>query len=141
MILAACEPSLEGLNSNGQPDRGSRRHPAPPGAGCGMMRRRARGETSAPHFDHCKESRLSRSLLLAVLFALSSTAGAVVIRHDVEDSAYRIPASAFPALVDMPGEGHGVLIAPQWVITAAHTLPAQAPLQQVELDGRPRKVE
>ena len=52
---------------------------------------------------------MTRFLLLILLLAMSLTASAIVIRHDVDDSKYRIPASEFPALVDMPGEGHGVL--------------------------------
>jgi hypothetical protein len=59
------------------------------------------------------------------LLAVSTAVGAVVTRADVDDAKYRTPASAFPALVDMPGEGHGVLIAPQWVVTAAHAAPMQ----------------
>lgn len=79
--------------------------------------------------------------LLLILLAASSTAGAIVLRDDVDDSKYRIPASGFPALVDMPGEGHGVLIAPQWVITAAHTIPGHPELRQVVINGVPRDVE
>lgn len=79
--------------------------------------------------------------LLFALFMVSSTASAVVIRHDVDDSDYRIPAAEFPALVDMPGEGHGILIADQWVITAAHTIPQQSELQQVVINGMSRDVE
>ena len=61
---------------------------------------------------------MRRSLVLVgiALVVLSSAGGAIVVRHDVDDSKYRIPASVFPALVDMPGEGYGVLIAPQWVV-------------------------
>lgn len=66
-----------------------------------------------------------RHLFLVALLAISFTASAVVIRSDVKDAKYRVPASAFPALVDMPGEGHGVLIAPRWVVTAAHAAPMQ----------------
>ncbi|MNV04311.1 hypothetical protein D3C71_946020 [compost metagenome] len=84
---------------------------------------------------------MTRFLLLTLLLAMSSTASAVVIRHDVDDSKYRIPASEFAALVDMPGEGHGVLIAPQWAITAAHTLPAHAELKHVAINGVSRDVE
>ena len=83
-------------------------------------------------------SRPSRWLLL-LLLAVSSTTSAVVIRHDVDDSEYRIPASEFPALVDMPGEAHGVLVAPQWVITAGHTIPHE--IKQVVIGGAPRDVE
>ncbi len=59
-------------------------------------------------------------LVLFLSLCVSSTAGAIVIRHDVDDTKYRIDAAEFPALADLPGEGHGVLIAPQWVVTAAH---------------------
>lgn len=88
----------------------------------------------------CRTSALIRHLLPALL-AASTAAHAVVIRHDVDDSKYRIPASEAPALVDMPGEGHGVLIAPQWVVTAAHTMPHPADLKQVRINGAPRDVE
>lgn len=81
-----------------------------------------------------------RSLGLAVLLAACATAGAVVVRDDVDDDQYRMPASELPALVDMPGEGHGVLIAPSWVVTAAHTLPMHGRLESVVLDGRSREV-
>lgn len=76
-----------------------------------------------------------------MLLAASSTASAIVIRDDVDDSKYRIPASEFPALVDMPGEGHGVLVSPQWVITAAHVIPWHSGLGQVVIGGIPRDVE
>jgi hypothetical protein len=59
------------------------------------------------------------------LLAVSTAVGAVVTRADVDDAKYRTPTSAFPALVDLPGEGHGILIAPQWVVTAAHAAPMQ----------------
>ena len=78
---------------------------------------------------------------LFILLAAASTASAVVIRHDVDDSKYRVPASEFPALVDMPGEGHGVLVAPQWAITAAHTIPGNSDLQHVMINGVSRDVE
>jgi hypothetical protein len=88
-----------------------------------------------------RHHHMTRILLLVLVFAVSSTAVAIVIRHDVDDSMYRIPASEFPALVDMPGEGHGVLIAPQWVTTAAHTIPGHAELRQVVINGVTRDVE
>lgn len=77
------------------------------------------------------------------LLAVSTAVGAVVIREDVDDAKYRAPASAFPALVDMPGEGHGVLIAPQWVVTAAHAAPMQMEGMDddVSIGGVARKVK
>lgn len=80
-------------------------------------------------------------ILLLMLLAASSPAAAVVIRDDVEDAMYRIAASEFPALADMPGEGHGVLIAPQWVVTAAHAITWQHEVTQVVINGIPRDVE
>lgn len=50
---------------------------------------------------------MNRWILLA-LATLPFAAGAVVIRDDVDDARYQIDASVFPALADMPGEGHGV---------------------------------
>jgi len=79
---------------------------------------------------------MTRLLLLALL-AVSVSASSIVIRDDVDDAQYRIPASEFPALADMPGEGHGVLIAPQWVITAAHAITWQSEIKQVTINGVP----
>jgi len=79
---------------------------------------------------------MSRLLLLALL-AASFSASAIVIRDDVDDAKYRVPASEFPALADLHGEGHGVLIAPRWVVTAAHA----AQIKQITINGIPRDVE
>ena len=80
-------------------------------------------------------------ILLVALLVVSFSASAIVIRDDVDDSKYRVPASDFPALVDMPGEGHGVLIAPQWVVTAAHAVSWQSEIKQVTINGISRDVE
>ncbi len=69
-----------------------------------------------------------------------SAASAVVIRHDVPDSAYLVPASEFPALVDLPHEGHGILISDQWVLTAAHAAQWH-PVSHVMINGKWRSVE
>lgn len=83
---------------------------------------------------------MSRILLIALLIA-SAPASAIVIRDDVEDSKYRISPSEFPALADMPGEGHGVLIAKQWIVTAAHAITWQSEIKQVVVNGVARDVE
>ena len=82
-----------------------------------------------------------RRILLAALFAIPFTAGAVIIRGDAKDAKYRIPASAFPALADMPGEGHGVLIAPRWVVTAAHAAPMQGMDEEITIGGVARRIQ
>ena len=77
----------------------------------------------------------------ALLLLLSSfSANAVVIRDDVPDLQYRMAASEFPALADVPGEGHGVLIAPEWVLTAAHAVTWQQRIDVVVVGGTPRAV-
>lgn len=84
--------------------------------------------------------RLMRFLLF-LLMLIPFTASAVVIRSDVDDAKYRVPLAEFPALVDMPGEAHGVLIAPQWVVTAAHAAPMQGMEGDVFIGGVARKVK
>lgn len=83
---------------------------------------------------------LARAALFALACAVTSGAGAIVIRHDVDDAAYRVDADEFPPLVDLPGEGHGVLIALRWVLTAAHAVTWQSSLDTVEVGGQVRKV-
>jgi hypothetical protein len=73
------------------------------------------------------------------LLAVSTAVGAVVVRADVDDAKYRVPASAFSALVEMPGEGQGVLIAPRWVVTAAHATQGYM-LMRVRIHGKWRDV-
>ncbi|MCE3002839.1 MAG: trypsin-like serine protease [Xanthomonadaceae bacterium] len=82
--------------------------------------------------------RLTCLLLLSLIAPSSATA--IVVRHDTDDAEYRVDAVTFPALVDLPGEGHGVLIDRQWVVTAAHTLPRHGELEQVAINGKPRPV-
>lgn len=78
------------------------------------------------------------ALLLALVAA--GSAGAVVIRDDVGDPRYRMAAADFPALADLPVEGHGVLIAPRWVVTVAHAVAWQPAMQVVVIGGVPREV-
>ena len=78
------------------------------------------------------------SYLMAILLA-SGGSGAIVIRHDIPDSQYEIPERDFPALALLPGEGHGVLIAKQWVVTAAHAA-VWRPIHQVTVNGVSRAV-
>lgn len=80
------------------------------------------------------------TLLAALLTFAPSVAFAVVIRHDVPDEKYRVEASTFPALVDLAHEGHGVLIAPQWIVTAAHATQWH-PVTEVMVNGECLTVE
>ena len=82
--------------------------------------------------------RLTLPLLL-----LSTSANAIVIRHDQPDARYRVSPQTIPALVDLPDEGHGTLIAPRWVITAAHAVNMMQMMPEehfVTINGKRRAV-
>ncbi len=100
----------------------------------------ARGWLLVARLVSTRGSPVMRLLHVALLLA-SSAASAIVIRHDRSDTDYLVPATELPALVDLPGEGHGVLVAPQWVITAAHAVTWQSAITSVTLNGSPRDVE
>jgi len=85
------------------------------------------------------------TLLFAASFialaTLASAVSAVVIRDDVADVAYQIESAEMLALADIPHEGHGVLIAPQWVVTAAHAVSWQSGMvTEVCINGISRRV-
>ena len=58
--------------------------------------------------------------LLLTLVAGGSCALALAIRHDVEEARYVELGEQFQAVAHVGGLGSGTLIAPDWVLTAAH---------------------
>lgn len=81
-------------------------------------------------------------LVFLLLLVFSFSAGAVVIRDDVDEAKYRVPDSELLALADIPIEGHGILIDPQWVLTAAHAVTWQSGgVNDVTINHVPRHVE
>ena len=58
--------------------------------------------------------------LAAVICAAAPVANAIVSRHDVETVATEAQARRFAAIAKILPGGEGVLIAPTWVLTAAH---------------------
>jgi hypothetical protein len=83
---------------------------------------------------------LKSSRLLAIGLALVClNAQAIIMRHDVPDDKYKVSATEFPALVDLPVEGHGVLIAPAWIVTLASAV-ANKDIHEVTINGTPRPV-
>jgi hypothetical protein len=79
--------------------------------------------------------------LVLPLLLLSTTA--IVIRHDQPDARYRVSPSTIPALVYLPDEGEGTLIAPRWVLTAAHAVSMMQMMPEehfVTINGKRRMV-
>jgi len=55
-----------------------------------------------------------------VALSLAGPASAIVIRHDRDDRLYRELGEKYPAAVSILPDGTGALIAPDWILTAAH---------------------
>ncbi|MEZ5979188.1 MAG: trypsin-like serine protease [Planctomycetota bacterium] len=71
---------------------------------------------------------LPAAFLLA--FALPTTApSAIVVRHDRDDAVHRDLARRHPAVCDVGGVGVGVLVAPNWVLTAGHVARSVSPFR------------
>ncbi len=94
-----------------------------------------------PHPSDIKRALAKVSCCFLCLALLSQgPVTAIVIRHDVSDSKYQARATEFPGLAYLPGEGHGALIASDWVVTAAHAT-AWRPIHNLIINGITRTVE
>lgn len=65
----------------------------------------------------------------------------MILRHDRADSACLADEAAWPAIVSFfEGDGGGSLVAPSWILTAAHTAANVPRGHQILVDGRRRAV-
>lgn len=74
---------------------------------------------------------------------IAADADAIVIRHTHPAADYRVDPQFIPALADLPEEGHGTLIAPGWIVTAAHAVSMMQMMPEeryVTLNGKKRAV-
>ncbi len=78
------------------------------------------------------------TVLIGTLFTMQ--AQAIVVRHDKEAKEY-LASTPHAALVDMRHEGHGMLIAPQWVATAAHTVFYDYRNRTIKVGGKEREID
>jgi len=81
------------------------------------MRKKSRSEPMT-----CRHGFIVAGLVILGSQLLSHDAAAIVIRHDVEDSAYVVDDADYAALVDLfdPGDCIGTLITADTLITVAH---------------------
>ena len=82
--------------------------------------------------------RLSCLIFTSLLF--SSYCQAIVIRHDVDPEKYQVRQAQYPSVVDLTFLT-GTLIAPQWVLTAAHGTPYMPSRHEVIINQQKYYVE
>jgi len=87
----------------------------------------------------------NRAASFIAALAMSIQASAIVMRHDVPEQRFLELARQYPAAVNVrPANGdnaEGTLIAPRWVLTAAHVASAVEPGDLVMAGGKSYRVE
>lgn len=74
---------------------------------------------------------LSRSLILSILLPFYSHA--IVMRHDIEPEKYQVQQAQYESVIDL-NFLTGTLIAPQWILTAAHGTPYMPSNQEITIN-------
>ena len=83
-----------------------------------------------------KKWTVGKILLPLLIVAMAVPAESIVIRHDREDAGYLDLGARFPVTcaMNLPG-GEGTLIAPAWILTAAHVAKWFKPAHKVRCGG------
>ncbi|WP_440056564.1 trypsin-like serine protease (plasmid) [Pseudoalteromonas sp. T1lg65] len=79
-------------------------------------------------------------LLMCLLASFSFSSLAIVTRHDVPKESY-IAKQAPEYLINMPGEGHGVLFDEQWIVTVAHLIFGDYQGRDIQIQGKTFTIE
>ncbi|MCF2856987.1 trypsin-like serine protease [Pseudoalteromonas sp. SMS1] len=81
-------------------------------------------------------------LCVVAIGILSTSAQAIVTRHDVEPAHYLANSKEFAPLATFYFDGaHGTLIEPEWIVTAAHATFCVTPNRYVKVGNQLRKVK
>lgn len=89
-------------------------------------------------------SEAARAFAGALLLAAPLAVHAILIRADRDDSEYRELATRYPASLALGvPDGEGTLIAPRWILTAAHRARAfeERKPRVLQVDGKAHEVE
>src|ERR1051326_2394187 len=86
-----------------------------------------------------------RQIFAVLLVMTTMPAAAILIRPDRDDAEYLELATRYPSsvLLNAP-DGEGVLIAPRWILTAAHmakALQEQKPVPRIPIGGREYEIQ
>ncbi|WDE07587.1 trypsin-like serine protease [Thalassomonas viridans] len=82
-----------------------------------------------------------RKIILSFIIAsFSLPCFSIVTRHDIPQEKY-LAKNVPEYLVDMPGEGHGVLIKPNWIVTVAHLIFSDYTGKEMLIHGQKFKIE
>lgn len=83
---------------------------------------------------------MKRLILFTILVTLSLPCLSIVTKHDVTKEKYLVKEVP-EFLIDMPGEGHGVLIQPNWIVTVAHLIFSDYTGREILIHGKKFKIE
>ncbi len=79
---------------------------------------------------------MEKRRFLGLMLCWYSVIGAAIVqRHDEPESDYLVGESGPHYMIDLPHEGHGVLVSEQWVVTVAHTIFYDYRDQPIEIHG------
>lgn len=86
------------------------------------------------------KNKIIMSAFIALFYQASTDA--IVIRHDVDDKKYLAKPEDFPPLATLYSIGvHGTLIAPNWVVTAGHTIFCMEPGDKIKVGEQWAEIE